>query len=169
VSCQGRLSVLAGAPGAGKTAVLPVLRERLGGMVVVDMDAFLDAGSELARADLRYTAEFWPAYTALCRQLVGTVLESGVDCLLMTPLEPREAVAWPAGQWAVLDCADAARRDRLARRGMTGPQIEDAVADAARLRTLGLPVLGSDGTVAETAGTIARWAARNRTPGPSDA
>jgi hypothetical protein len=165
VRTRGRLRVLAGAPGAGKTTVLSATRERLGGMVVVDMDAFLDPASALAGADLQYAADRWPAYNDLCRRLVGTVLDSGVDCLLMTPLEPREAAAWPPGQWAVLDCADPARRDRLARRGMTARQVEDAVADAARLRTFGLPVLGSDGTVAETADAIAHWSGSASRPG----
>ena len=82
------LSVLTGAPGSGKTASLAAVRERLAGVVVVDMDAFLDAGSAPAGADLRSAARHWPAYTRLCRQLVATVLDSGVDCLLLTPLEP---------------------------------------------------------------------------------
>jgi hypothetical protein len=114
------LSVLTGAPGSGKTASLAAVRQRLAGVVVVDMDAFLDAGSALAGADLRYAAGHWMAYTELCRQLVATVLDSGVDCLLLTPLEPREVPSWPVGEvrWAVLDCPDPVRRRRLARRGL---------------------------------------------------
>jgi hypothetical protein len=153
------LSVLAGAPGSGKTASLAGVRERLAGVVVIDMDAFLDAGSALAGADLREATQHWPAYTELCRQLVATVLDSSVDCLLMTPLEPQEVPAWPVGgvSWAVLDCPDAMRRDRLSRRGMTKDQIEDAVHDAAVLRRLGLPTIPSTGTVAETTARVAAW------------
>jgi hypothetical protein len=100
------LSVLTGAPGSGKTAALAAVRARLDGVVVVEQDAFLAAGSALAGADLRYAPGHWPAYTELCRQLVATVLDSGVDCLVLTPLEPREIPAWPPGEvaWAVLDC-----------------------------------------------------------------
>jgi hypothetical protein len=158
------LSVLTGAPGSGKTASLAAVRDRLAGIVVVDMEAFLDAGSALAGADLRYAADHWPAYTELCRQLVGTVVDSGVECLLLTPLEPRELPAWPVGKvtWAVLDCPDAVRRQRLIQRGMPEDQIEDAVHDAAVLRRLGLPVILSTGTVAETAARIATWAASAR-------
>lgn len=153
------LSVLTAAPGAGKTTSVPAVRERLGGVVVVDMDAFLDAGSALAGADLRYAARHWPAYNRLCREIVATVLDSGVDCLLMTPLEPREAPAWPVGEvaWAVLDCPDAVRRRRLAERGMPDDDIEHALHDAAVLRRLPVPVIPSSGTVAETAGRIATW------------
>jgi hypothetical protein len=158
------LSVLTGAPGSGKTASLAAVRDRLAGIVVVDMEAFLDAGSALAGADLRYAADHWPAYTELCLQLVGTVVDSGVECLLLTPLEPRELPAWPVGKvtWAVLDCPDAVRRQRLIQRGMPEDQIEDAVHDAAVLRRLGLPVILSTGTVAETAARIATWAASAR-------
>jgi hypothetical protein len=153
------LFVLTGAPGSGKTAVLVTVRERLTGVVVVDMDAFLDAGSALAGADLRYAADHWAAYTELCRQLVAAVIESGIDCLLLTPLEPRQVPAWPPGKiaWAVLDCPDAVRRERLTARGMTDDEIEDAVRDAAVLRGVGLPVVRSTGTVAETAVRVTGW------------
>ncbi len=151
--------VLSGAPGSGKTAALGAIRQRLHGVVVVDMDAFLDAASALAGADLRYAAERWPAYTELCRQLIATVVDSGADCLLLSPLEPREAPYWRPGEvaWAVLDCPDPVRRQRLVRRGMAAGGIEHAVHDAAQLRRLGLPLLPSTGTVADTAGRIADW------------
>jgi AAA domain-containing protein len=153
------LSVLTGAPGSGKTASLAAIRQRLAGVVVVDMDAFLDAGSALAGADLRYAAGHWPAYTELCRQLVATVLDSGVDCLLLTPLEPHEVPSWPVGEvrWAVLDCPDPVRRRRLARRGLPADEVEHAVADAAVLRRLALPLISSTGTVPNTAERIAAW------------
>ena len=154
------LFVLTGAPGSGKTASLVPLRQRLAGVVVVvDMDAFLHAGSALAGADLRYAAAHWPAYTRLCRQLVGAVVDSGVDCLLMTPLEPREVPGWPAGEvaWAVLDCPDPVRRHRLAQRGMRPEEIDAAVHDAAALRRLTLPLIPSTGTIPETAARIAAW------------
>jgi AAA domain len=153
------LFVLSGAPGSGKTAALAAIRERLHGVVVIDMDTFLDAASALAGADLRYAADRWPAYTELCRRLVATVVDSGADCLLLTPLEPREVPDWPPGEvaWAVLDCPDPVRRERLVRRGMTAGEIEDALHDAGQLRRLGLPLLPSTGTVADTAGRVADW------------
>ena len=153
------LFVLTGAPGSGKTTALAALRQRLAGVVVVDMDAFLDAASMLARADLRYAAAHWPAYNELGRQLVATVVDSGVDCLVLTPAEPRELPAWRPGEvaWAVLDCPDPVRRERLTRRGMPAGEIEDALHDAAELRRLGLPIIASAGTVDETAARVADW------------
>ena len=154
------LSVLTGAPGSGKTATLAAVRERLVGVVVLDMDAFLDAGSALAGADLRYATDCWPAYTELCRQLVAAVVDAGVHCLLLTPLEPREVPVWAAGEvaWSVLDCPDPVRRERLTRRGLADDEIEHAVRDAAALRRLGLPIIPSDGSIADTAARIAAWA-----------
>jgi hypothetical protein len=121
------LFVLSGAPGSGKTAALTSIRQRLPGVVVVNMDTFLDAASALAGADLRYAADRWPAYNRLCRAL-------------LTPLEPREVPDWRPGEvaWAVLDCPDPDRRDRLVRRGMPAGEIDDALRDAAVLRRLGL-------------------------------
>jgi hypothetical protein len=53
---------------------------------------------------------------------------------------PQQLSDWPNGEWLLLDCAE--RRTRLApRRNPT--QTEEAVADAASYRTLGLPVLDS--------------------------
>jgi hypothetical protein len=152
------LYVVAGAPGAGKTATVGPLRQVLGGVVVLDMDEFLEPAGVLAGADLHEAAEHWPAYGELCQRLVGAVLDSGVDCLLLTPLEPAEVgPRFARARWAVLDCPDELRRQRLARRPMDRAGIEDAVRDAARLRTLGLPVLSSAGTLRDTGSAIASW------------
>jgi hypothetical protein len=160
------LYVLAGAPGAGKTAAVGPLRQVLGGVVVLDMDEFLEPAGVLAGADLHVAAEHWPAYGELCQRLVGAVVASGVDCLLLTPLEPDEVGPRFAGaRWAVLDCADGMRRQRLARRPMDPAGIEDALRDAAWLRTLGLPVLSSAGTVADTGRAVADWV-RASAPAP---
>jgi hypothetical protein len=96
-------------------------------------------------------------------RLVGTVVESGVDSLLLTPLEPR-VPAWPPGDvaWAVLDCPDLVRRQRLARRGMGEPEIRHAIEDAARSRRLGLRLIPSSGTLDETADRITDWISRAR-------
>jgi hypothetical protein len=153
------LYVLTGAPGSGKTTALAAIRRRLHGVVALDMDAFLDAASALAGADLRYAADRWPAYNLLCRALVASVVDSGADCLLLTPLEPHEVPDWRPGEvaWAVLDCPDPVRRERLVRRGMPAGEIADAVRDAGQLRRLGLPIVPSTGTVADTAARVAAW------------
>ena len=159
------LFVLVGAPGSGKTAALAELRAALPGTVVLDMDDFLDAGSALAGIDLHEdaAAALWPAYDALCVELVGAVVEAGVDVLLLTPMTPDQVEVAPGRgrlgpiAWAVLDCPDEVRRGRLARRPMDGAGIRSAIEDARELRELRLPILPSSGTVTDTATRIAAW------------
>lgn len=159
------LFVVAGAPGAGKTAAAGAVRPMLAGTVVVDMDRFLDGGSALAGVDLREdtAADLWPAYDALCLELVGAVVEAGVDALLLTPLTPDQVDAAPGRRrlgpiaWALLDCPDKVRHDRLAQRRMDPGRIRSALEDARELRELRLPVLPARGTVTDTATAIATW------------
>lgn len=162
---SGRLSVVTGAPGAGKTAVTPLLRQLLPGIVVLDLDDFLPAAGRLAGVDLMSgaAADRWPAYNELCLTFVATVLAAGPDVLLVSPLTPAEvhaaAPALEGVRWAVLDCPDPTRRRRLGARPMTPGAIEDALGDAARLRTLGLAVLVTDAaSVEESAMLVAAWA-----------
>jgi hypothetical protein len=51
----------------------------------------------------------------------------------------------------VLDCSDATRRRRLDSRTDVGAEDHGAVADAAELRGLGLPVLHNDGITVDAA------------------
>jgi hypothetical protein len=160
----GVLFVVVAAPGAGKTAVVPALRESLPGVVVLDLDEFLDPAGELAGVDLRYAADKWPAYGRTCLRLVAAVVAAGVDCVLLGPLEPRQVDATGLGEvaWAVLDCPDGTRRERLRARAMDDAGIRHALGDAHQLRALGVPVLGSHGTVAETAARIRDWVTQAR-------
>lgn len=160
---MGRLSILTGAPGSGKTTLLPGLRAALPGTVVLDMDEFLDAGSRLAGVPLASSgaAAHWPAYDDLCLTLVAAVLAAGPDVVLLSPLDPAQVRRSDLGpvRWAVLDCSDATRSARLARRSPVDGLVPGAVADAAALRALGFPVLLNDGLAVEDAvAMVARWA-----------
>ena len=163
---RGRLLMLSGAPGSGKTAVAPVLRAALPGAVVVDLDQFLQAGSRLAGLDLRQhvAADRWPAYNDLALAFVSTVLTAGHDVLLLSPLTPdeveRSTVAPDLGdvRWAVLDCLDATRLNRLRARTTADTDEAGALADAAELRALGFPIVHNDDiTIDAVAELIARW------------
>jgi hypothetical protein len=62
-------------------------------------------------------------------------------------------------EWAVLDCADETRRSRLLERGYEAGPIEQAIADAAATRSLGLYTISTDGVSPEvTASGVADWA-----------
>ncbi len=137
----------------------------LPGVVVIDMDDFVAAASELAGTDLTQTAaaERWPAYNDLCLGFAVAVLRAGHDTLLLSPLNPAEMKSSTEApllgdvRWAVLDSTDTTRRLRLAAR-LTDAQIEDALSDAAAFRALDLPLLSSDAvTVESTAQAVAEW------------
>jgi predicted kinase len=162
---SGRMSVLAGAPGSGKTAVAPYLRRLLPGLVVLDMDEFLPAGGRLAGVDLRHASDRWPAYNDVCLTLVASVLVAGHDVLLLSPLTPDEldrSVAAPLlgkVRWAVLDCSEPSRRARLEARSATEDDVQEALVDAAALRALDVPIFMSEiAGVEVTARSIATWA-----------
>lgn len=159
----GRLLMVSGAPGSGKTAVTPGLRTALAGVVVLDLDQFLEAGGRLAGLDLRLpaAADRWPAYDELCLTFVASVLAAGLDVLVLSPLTPdqvrRSGAALGEVRWAVLDCSDAGRRARLRRRSTA--DAGGALADAVELRALGVPVLRNDGIgLDEAVELVARWA-----------
>lgn len=161
--------MLTGAPGAGKTTVLPGLRAALPGVVVLELDEFLDPGGRLAGLDLQQeqAADRWPAYNDLCLTFVCTVLAAGHDVLLLSPLTPdevRRSTAAPALgdiRWAVLDCPDTHRLSRLHTRP-AGGDTAGALADAEELRALGLPLIRNDDTTIDaTIELTAHWVRSN--------
>ena len=168
---QGRLWMLTGAPGAGKTALRDTLRDLVAEVVVVDMDDFIDQASVLAGVDLHdeRARPKWPAYNALCLALLASVLDSGVDCLLMSPLSPADVRASPQRlllpsklEWAVLDCTDDARRERLRARKLSAQAIDDVLADARELRAAIDVKIESSGELAVTAALILDWIVNTR-------
>jgi hypothetical protein len=157
------LFVVTGAPGAGKSTVLPeLLRLRLTPgagerrLVVMDMDELLDPDGRILGIDIAHSsaAANWPAYNALWLRITELVRRSGSPMLLLTPGVPSQL---PEGRWLHLDCPDAVRRKRLAARGWSDGQITDALADAAELRKLVPRSVAGDGTPEESAQKILAW------------
>jgi len=94
----------------------------------------------LAGVAIRQAPQTWASYEQLVRTIVDQVWPAST--LLLKRVHTQQLSDWPNGEWLLLDCADDERRTRLApRRNPT--QTEEAVADAASYRTLGLPVLDS--------------------------
>jgi GrpB-like predicted nucleotidyltransferase (UPF0157 family) len=130
------LAYVLGAPGSGKSAVAGVLQTVRPDLIVLDWDSLMTPASELAGRDVRTSPATWPAY----RRLVRTV----VDALAVMPTAvlgvctPDELEDWPIDAWMLLDCTDEERARRLSSRAT---EVEAALADAARYRTLGLPVI----------------------------
>jgi broad-specificity NMP kinase len=154
-----RLFVVTGAPGAGKSTVVPELLRLRGSsskLVVMDMDELLDAKGRLLGIDIADSsaAANWPAYNALWMRITELVRRSGTPMLLLTPAVPREL---PEGRWLHLDCPDPVRRKRLAARGWSEEQITAALADAAELRKLVPRSVSGDGTPEQSAAKILAW------------
>ncbi|TWD80319.1 dephospho-CoA kinase [Kribbella amoyensis] len=149
--------MVTGAPGAGKSTVVPEL-VRLGpdGLVVMDMDELLDDDGRLlgiAVADPE-AAPIWPAYNALWLRITALVRRSGSPVLLLTPALPQEL---PEGRWLHLDCPDDLRRDRLAARGWSTAAVEDALQDAVELRKMVPRSVSNQGTPEDAAQQILTW------------
>jgi GTPase SAR1 family protein len=143
-----------GAPGAGKSTLVPHLRSHLPTHVVIDWDVYMGPAGHLAGLDIRSSASTWAAYRELVRSVVETV--ESFDVVLLGVCTPEELSGWPHGQWLVLDCSDRERMIRLADRDL-GQATEAAIEDAREYRSLGLPILDTTGQVPmETAEAIAQ-------------
>jgi dephospho-CoA kinase len=151
------LFVVSGAPGAGKSTVVPeLLRLRSGPLVVMDMDDLLDHDGRLLGIKIAdpSAAAIWPAYNALWLRITELIRRSGLPVLLLSPLFPTE---FPEGRWLHLDCPDPVRRKRLADRGWSKQRIIDALKDAAETRKLVPRSVRGDGTPEESARQILAW------------
>lgn len=127
-----------GAPGSGKSTIVPLLAGLLPTHVVLDWDAFMMPATALAGRDIRQNPETWPAYRELVRTVTATVAHLPV--VLLGVCTPAELHGWPINAWALLDCADHERRRRLARH-VEPDRVQDAVRDGREYRSLGLPVI----------------------------
>jgi hypothetical protein len=163
---EPRVLFVTGAPGAGKTAIAAHVAARLPNFIVLDMDSLVEPASRLAGVDLRRSeaASRWPAYNDLWVR-IAAILARARPVLLLGPLGPDEVDGAPsrrmlaAVEWALLDCSDATRRERLTGRGYELPAIADAIAGAAAKRSLGLHAISTDrGAPDQTAAEVAKWA-----------
>lgn len=149
--------MVTGAPGSGKSTVVPeLLRLRHGALVVMDMDELLDDEGRLLGIKIAdpSAAAHWPAYNAVWLRITQLVRRSGAPFLLLSPLDPHEL---PEGRWLHLDCPDEVRRERLAARGWPAAKITAALEDAAGLRKVVPRSVFSDGTPEEAARQILAW------------
>lgn len=169
------LCLLAGAPGAGKSTLLPHLLNAADGLVVMDIDELLEDGALIGvPIATPAAAPVWPAYDRMWRRIVTMVRRAGHPVLLLCQIPNPEDLQpdgmWdPPVRWALLDCPDEVRRQRLQARGSTREGIEDALADAAQGRQLIASVFHSaDQTgnrdVTDLATQVLAWAYQESSP-----
>ncbi len=112
------LLVLAGSAGAGKSALFPVLVQRLRGQCLVfDVDWLI---APLKRSpDDRNNDEYWATFRDTWLHVVHAVARNGYPTLLLAPFHRGVLDVLPGRAWisqvhyAVLDCTDDERRARL--------------------------------------------------------
>jgi adenylate kinase family enzyme len=131
------LVYLVGAPGSGKSTLVPHLRRRLANWVVIDWDFLLVPSSSLAGSDIRDMPSRWAAYDDLVLATVTEISESGVECAVVGVRTPSELPEWPIDLWILLDCPDSVRIARLSTGGRAA-EVDPSLADAAKYRSLGL-------------------------------
>jgi hypothetical protein len=161
----GQLFVLCGAPATGKTTLLPTLVAAADGLVVIDIDELLENGAVLGvPIATPEAAASWPAYDRMWQRIVATVRRAGHPVLFLAPVPSPDEIAdprrWPPPvQWALLDCPDGVRRERLKSRGWEQSWIDDAMADADQGRALVPTTILTTGeeTAAATAARVLEW------------
>jgi energy-coupling factor transporter ATP-binding protein EcfA2 len=131
-----------GAPGSGKSTVVPLLAELLPTHAVLDWDAFMVPATALAGREISQNPETWLAYRELVRTIIAEVMHLPV--VLFCVCTPAELRHWPIEAWILLDCADYERRRRLGQH-FEPDRVEDAVRDGREYRSIGLPVLDTTG------------------------
>jgi broad-specificity NMP kinase len=147
------LFMVLGAPGSGKSTIVPELVTQLDDFVVLDWDALMVPASQLASVDVWSSPETWPAYTELIRSVCEAV--SPRPTVLLGVSTPDEVAGWPIAEWILLDCEDAERRSRLESRGESESEIGEALEDAAAHRLLGFRPIDTSGcTATEVAGRL---------------
>ena len=127
-----------GAPGSGKSVIVPRLRGLLPDRVVLDWDALMGPAGELAGTPIPQTPQTWGAYGRLVRGVADLVLPA--DIVVLGVCTPDEMADWPDGPWILLDCSDDVRRQRLSARNEPD-DVEEVLSDAAAYRALALPVV----------------------------
>jgi predicted ABC-type ATPase len=164
----GRLFIVTGASGSGKTAVLAPLARRLQGRCVTfDADLIMDAAGALSGGQ----PVNWPAFRDAWLAVAHGVAQSGMPTVLLGPFIPGHLQDLPARRWTgdihflVLDCPDELRRTRIsARPAWRSRDIEEQVEFGRWLRrNIDDRIDTSSGTPEDTAAAVAAWVDRHLT------
>ena len=168
-----KLFAVTGAPGSGKSTALEAFLRLRTRYLAFDIDWLGTVASDLAGKDIFLDRSTWGPYGALWFEVLHCAHRNGWVAVFFTPNTPSDfesfgLPAWCGGvEWFLLDCDDGVRRERLrARTGWTEAMVEEAVSDAAYLRstvTTGVDTAGR--TPEQVASSILSWL---EAPAPGD-
>lgn len=135
------LHLVSGAPGSGKSTALNALLRQPNPYIAFDIDWLTVPASQLARSNIIFDHTTWPAYNALWLEILHAIGRNNKQAVLFSPWDKGDvarlgALSWCKRiEWLLLDCDDASRRARLARRSSwTTAMIDEAIEDAQVLR-----------------------------------
>ena len=162
------LFVITGAPGSGKSAAVEAFAARRTEFVAFDIDWIMASASGLAGKDIRVNPSTWPAYNAVWFDILRGVSANGRVPVLFAPWNRGDlAVDYLPGwcdevRFLLLDCDDEIRRARLLERpGWTESMIQEALEDAAVLRSEVAEIIDTDGIKhSEVAVAVLVWLKR---------
>jgi hypothetical protein len=157
-----KLHVIVGAWASGKTILVEQISSFGLGLVIFDWDLLIPGLSLGARTDVHSDPATWDGLRQMWCDVIGAVLASGLDVVLVGPLQPDElAIKQSAGievRGAYLDCPDELLTSRLRERGATENEIAEEVETARRLRRSDLdPIDVGERTPAEVTEAVATW------------
>jgi hypothetical protein len=111
-----RLSIITGAPGAGKSATLDAFLALGTPYLAFDIDWLAQAASDLARAPILSDPETWQPYRVVWFEVLHAVLMNGHIPVLFAVIDRADVAGigplpWCSGiNWLLLDCSDRVRR-----------------------------------------------------------
>ncbi len=158
------LYAVSGAPGSGKSTILPELLKTATGIVVMDIDELLEDGRLLGvPIAAPEAAPIWPAYRRMWQRIIDMPRRAGHPVLLLSPNTPDETPVPGATACLLLDCADDLRAERLRARGDSDRQIEAALDDARCYRGIFDTILMTDDLEPPAiADQVLAWAAETK-------
>jgi len=151
---------LCGVRSAGKTTLVAPLVEAATGHVVLDMDEVLEDGCVMGmRIAFDDAGDAWPAYNRHWVSVASLIARSA-PLVLLGPLLPAEWIAAggdPSTPFALLDCTDDVRVERLRARGWANVDIDDALRDAFDARAAIAHRIDTVCTVDDAVAAIVAW------------
>jgi adenylate kinase family enzyme len=143
-----KLTIVTGAPGAGKTTTISEILKIRTEFMVFDIDWLAESAGKLAEKDIYTDSTTWVAYGGLWFEFLHSIYKNSKRAIFFTPNTPSDiegqgTLKWcDEIGWLLLDCTDNIRMSRLnSREDWCNERKAEALRDAEELRGLELPAI----------------------------